>query len=489
MDSVSVEEKVQISVPKSENDSLKRIQEVFELQKENLQTLKNSTAKDRKKKLKKLKDAIFSNREKIQEAIYKDFKKPALETDISEIYPTISELKHTLAHFEEWMEDEYVDTPITLIGSSAYVKYEPKGNCLIITPWNYPFYLAISPIIYAIASGNATMLKPSEFTPHTSLAVKELLAQVFNESEVAVILGDHTVSSALLKLKFDHIHFTGSPAVGKIIMKAASEHLTTCTLELGGKSPTIIDETANIKEAATKIVWGKYLNEGQTCIAPDYVLVHQSKKDELIKAMKEQIAKKYGKDKEARMQSGNLTRIVNSKHYNRLVELTQEAIEEGAVVETGATYEKDDNFIDPTILSNIAPHSDIMNEEIFGPIMPVIGFKSLDEALEIVNEKEKPLALYIFSKKEKNINYILEHTSAGGTCVNDTILHITQTNLPFGGINNSGIGKSHGKWGFVDFCNERSVLRQHLPFGMSQLMYPPYNKWTKKLIDITMKWF
>ena len=476
-------------MPKSNNDSSQRINTVFELQKNNLQALKNTSAKERKKKLKILKTKVLEYRTKIQEALYADFKKPALEADISEVYPVISEIKHALSHLDDWMQAEEVETPITLLGSSAYIEYEPKGSCLVITPWNYPFMLTISPLIYAIAAGNAVMVKPSEFTPNTSKVVKDLLNEIFQENEIAVIQGDYHVSTELLKLKFNHIHFTGSPMVGKIVMEAASKHLTSCTLELGGKSPTIVDETANLKEAATKIVWGKYLNEGQTCIAPDYILAHESVKDTLVQEMKIQINKKYGADEAARKSNGNLTRIVNTKHFNRIKDLTDAAITDGAKVETGATYDDADNYIDPTILTNVSKNSTIMEEEIFGPIMPIITFKTLEEAVGLINEKEKPLALYIFSKKNKNIDYLMQHTSAGGTCINDTVLHILQPNLPFGGVNNSGIGKSHGKWGFVDFSNERSVLRQHFSFGMSQLLHPPYSKFTKTLIDITMKWF
>lgn len=486
---VADKKEVKLEIPKSKNDSEAKIQEIFELQKLNLQALKNSSERERRKKLKALKKKVFEYRSKIQEALYADFKKPAIESDISEIYPSITEIKHTLNHFGDWMQNEEVDTPLTLLGSSAYIQYEPKGNCLVITPWNYPFYLAISPLVYAIAAGNATILKPSEFTPHTAALLKAMLAELFEENEVAVIQGDHHVSSALLKLKFNHIHFTGSPMVGKIVMEAASKHLTSCTLELGGKSPTIVDETANINEAATKIVWGKYLNEGQTCIAPDYILVHESKKDALIKAMKVQIEKKYGTSTADRMENNNLCRMVNAKHFSRVRDLTSAAITDGAVLEIGGEYNVVDNYIDPTILSNVSMDSKLMNEEIFGPVMPVVTFKTLEEAMSIINSKERPLALYIFSNKNKNIDYIMQHSAAGGTCINDTIIHITQPNLPFGGVNNSGIGKSHGKWGFVDFSNERAVLRQHFRFGMSQLLHPPYNKFSKFVIDMTMKYF
>lgn len=473
---------------KSDNDSSERIHKIFEAQKANLQKLRDTSLKDRKKKLRALIKAVFKHRENIQNAIYADFKKPAAETDLAEIYPTINELRHTISHLSDWALPLEVDVPMTHFGSSCYVNYEPKGNCLVITPWNYPFFLSISPITYAIAAGNAVILKPSEFTPNTSVAVKAMLAEVFEENEVAVIQGDYTVSAELLKLKFNHIHFTGSPMVGKIVMRAAAEHLTTCTLELGGKSPVIVDETANVNEAAKKIVWGKYLNKGQTCIAPDYMLVHKSKKTELLAKMKEIIEKNYGASEADRKAGDSLCRMVNAKHYNRVKKLIEEAVTDGANVETGASFDDAENYIDPTILTDVKMSSKIMEEEIFGPVLPVIEFDSLEESLRIVNEKERPLALYVFSNKNKNIDQVMNGTTAGGTCINDVILHVSQPNLPFGGINNSGIGKSHGKWGFIDFCNERAVMKQHTRFSAAQLMHPPYTKWTKKLIEFTMKY-
>lgn len=479
---------VQNSIPKSLNDSISRVHEVFELQKANLQNLRNSSIKDRKKKLNALKKAIFDHREKLQQALYKDFKKQPAESDLVELYPAINEIRHTISNLSDWALPQEVDVPLTHLGSSCYVNYEPKGNCLVITPWNYPFFLAVSPITYAIAAGNAVILKPSEFTPHTSQAVKELLASVFNENEVAVIQGDHVVSGALLKQKFNHIHFTGSPMVGKVIMRAAAEHLATCTLELGGKSPVIVDETANTTEAAKKIVWGKYLNKGQTCIAPDYLLVHSSKKAELLEKMKAQIENNYGASEVERMAGEGLCRMVNAKHYNRVKDLINSAVADGAKLEAGGKYNDLENYIDPTILTNVSKDSEVMNEEIFGPVLPVIEFTNLDESLAFINGKERPLALYVFSNKNKNIEKIMNETTAGGTCINDTIMHVSQPNLPFGGINNSGIGKSHGKWGFIDFCNERAVMKQHSRFSAAQLMHPPYTKFTKKLIEFTMKY-
>ena len=278
--------------------------------------------------------------------------------------------------------------------------------------------------------------------------------------------------------------------VGKIVMKAAAENLSSCTLELGGKSPTIVCESANIKEAANKIVWGKYLNEGQTCIAPDYILIQESIKKEFIKEVVSEIEKKYGKTLLDKKNNNNLCRIVNDRHFSRIENLVTNAVSSKAVIEHGGEFDKEACFISPTIISNLSLTDELMQEEVFGPIMPIISFNKLNDAIKIINDNEKPLALYIFSKKHKDINKILQNTSSGGVTINDTLLHISNPNLPFGGINNSGIGKSHGKWGFIDFSNEKAVMTQHLSkLSGSKLLHPPYTKWTKKLIDILMKYF
>lgn len=483
----NIEKPAVVNNIQTENDTDERISQVFSLQKNHLQEFKNSSIKDRKRLLKSLKKVIFEYRSKLQEAMYADFQKPALETDISEIFPAIAELKHTLSHLSDWAADEHVATPQTFLGASSFIKYEPKGNTLIITPWNYPVYLAFSPIISAIAAGNAVIIKPSEFTPNANAVIKQIIAKVFEEKHVAIIQGDYHVSTSLLKLKFDHIHFTGSPAVGKIVMTAAAKHLTSVTLELGGKSPTIIDKSANLKDVASKLVWGKFLNQGQTCIAPDYILVHSSIKTELIKELKLVIKERFGEDNNI-INSPNLCRIVNTSHFERIKNITDKAIQNEAVVEFGAEFDASQNYISPTIISNLSEDDDLMTEEIFGPIMPIVSFDNIDEAIALINKKEKPLALYVFSKTRKNIDAVLNNTSSGGVCINDVLLHVTNPNLPFGGVNNSGIGKSHGKWGFIDFSNEKAVLKQNISFGPSKLLYPPYNKLTKFVIDFTMKW-
>lgn len=478
-----------VSVPKSENDSLEHITSIFQQQRDNLQNLKNETVKTRIKKLKKLRKTILAWREKIQQAIAADFKRPPTETDVVEIFPTVSEIKHLIHHIWELSEPESVDVPLPFFGSSSYVLKEPKGNCLIITPWNYPFFLSMSPVATAIATGNAIVLKPSEFSPNTSKLLKELLAEVFPENEIAVIQGDHVVSQQLLDLKFNHIHFTGSPQVGKIIMREASKHLASVTLELGGKSPTIVDETANIAKAAKKIAWGKWMNAGQTCVAPDYVFVHKSKKAEFIAQLQKSLNAAYGNDEKSWANSNDYTHMINQKHCNRVHSYVNDAVEKGATVVIGNQNEKTDTYLSPMVVEGVPLDSTLMQEEIFGPILPILEYDNIDDALKLVNEREKPLALYIFSSKNKNIRHILNHTSAGGTCVNEVVLHVSQPNLPFGGINNSGIGKSHGKWGFNDFVNERAVMRQHLPYSATELLYPPYNKLSDKLISLVMKWF
>lgn len=467
------------------NDSTERITQLFTAQKNNLSVLRKQSISARKKTLKRLQKEIVKQRKTLQEGIFKDFKKPALETDITEIYPTIAEIKHNIKHLAHWAEKEVTDTPISLFGYSSFIQYEPKGNVLIITPWNYPIYLSFSAIVSTVAAGNAVLLKPSEFAPNVNAVLQQILQNVFDENQVAVVQGDYTVSTELLTKKFDHIHFTGSPTVGKIIMQAAAKHLSSCTLELGGKSPVVVDETAHIKQAAERIVWGKFINAGQTCVAPDYVLVHQSKKDELIQEMKKALAKSYGNEIHA---SADFCRIINAKNHKRLQCLVENAIENNAVIECGGHFREDENYISPTIISNISNDILLMQEEIFGPILPIQTFKNLDDAVEQINNREKPLALYIFSKNKKNTTKILAETNSGGVSINETLLHLINPYLPFGGVNNSGIGKSHGKWGFIDFSNEKSVLKQNLPFGAASLMKPPYTKFTKKLIDFSIKW-
>lgn len=469
-----------------ENPTQQSVLELFKLQKANQFAIGNTTYKERIKKLNALKQAMeVTYKESIRKALYDDFKKPTLETDLTEIYPVLSEIKFVKKHLKSWLKLQQVDTPLALLGASSYIKYEPKGVCLIISPWNFPINLTFGPLVSAIAAGNTVILKPSEMTPHTSRLMAKIIKDLFNENEVALFEGDVELSKALLELPFNHIFFTGSPAVGKSVMKAASEHLTSVTLELGGKSPTIIDESANLEKAVKKIIFGKFTNAGQTCIAPDYVLLQSGLKEDFIKLFKKHIEEFYSEKAEA---SNSYGRIVNQKHFDRLVSYLEEAQQNKSIISVGGNYNSEDNFIEPTLVFDMPEDSKLMQEEIFGPILPVKTFSKIEDTVSYINTKEKPLALYIYSKNKKHIDYILNNTRAGSGCINHNLLQFLNHNLPFGGSNNSGIGKSHGFFGFEAFSNRRSLMKQHT-LGATDLLYPPYNNFKQKLIDLTLKWF
>jgi len=466
--------------------SLKDITAVFNLQKANQYAVANQPISERRRKLKALKKAVeVTFRSAIQEALYKDMGKPKAEVDLTEIYPVTSEIKHALSHLNSWTRKQSVSTPLAFMGSSSSIQYEPKGVCLIISPWNFPVNLTIAPLVSAIAAGNTVIIKPSEMTPYISKVMKELIATVFEENEITLIEGAIQTSTDLLSLPFNHIFFTGAPAIGKVVMSAAAKNLTSVTLELGGKSPTIVDETASIKTAAKRIAWGKFVNAGQVCIAPDYIYVHKSKQEELVNEFTKVIKSFYGDNAN---QSESYTCIVNASHKGRVASMIDNAKEEGATVSYGGKVDEKSNAIEPTILTNVKMSSKVMQEEIFGPILPIIPYDSIEEVIDTINSKEKPLALYIYSKKAKNVNHILKNTRAGGSCVNNNAVHFFNNNLPFGGSNNSGIGKSHGVFGFQEFSNARGVLKQHIPGALEMLM-PPYTNFKETLINLTIKWF
>ncbi|WP_323789241.1 aldehyde dehydrogenase family protein [Psychroserpens sp.] len=468
------------------NDSNNTYETLFNAQKANQYHIGQTSYKERIKKLKALKLALEKTyRYELIEAIYKDFKKPKLETDLTEIYIVVKEIKYAISNLKSWLKNQSVETPITLLGTSSYIKYEPKGVCLIISPWNYPINLTFGPLVSAIAAGNTVILKPSEMTTNTSAVMAKIVNELFNNNEVALIEGDVEVSQELLKLPFNHIFFTGSPAVGKIVMQAAAKHLTSVTLELGGKSPTIIHESTNIKAAIQNLVWGKFLNNGQTCIAPDYVLIHESIKSEFVEAFKTKTLEYYSENP---MTSESFSRIVNGKHFKRLVSYIENAKTNNANIELGGDYDEVSNYIAPTLISNVSEDALLMKEEIFGPILPIKTYTSIDEVLDYINSKEKPLALYVYANNKKFIKTIINSTRAGSTCVNSNALQYSNHNLPFGGSNNSGIGKAHGFFGFQEFSNARSVLKKHT-VGPLHLLFPPYTKFKEKLVKATIKWF
>lgn len=463
------------------------LRRVFNLQLKNRWKISQTTASERIAKLKKLREAVFAQREEIQRAIYQDYRKNPGEVDLTEIYPTTSEITHTIKCLRSWMKPKRVKTPLALAGTRSEVRYEAKGLVLILSPWNYPFNLLMTPLVAAIAAGNCAILKPSSKVPNTSKFLKKFITDLFDESEVAIFEGSSAVSDALLELPFDHVFFTGSPRIGKAVMSAAAKHLASVTLELGGKSPVIIDQSANIPKAAERIMWGKFINAGQTCVAPDYLLIHESRLQEFVTESKKVIERRFGKTEEDRKASPDFCRLVSDGHFEGLVKVLNETVRQGAKIEIGGVSSADQRYLAPTLLSNVTESSEIMKEEIFGPILPIVGFKSLDAACKMVQEREKPLALYIFSEDSAATEKVLNQTTAGGTCINSLIIHLANPDLPFGGIGNSGMGNYHGHFGFKALSHERAVLRQGVIDSL-QMFYPPYTDKVKKLIRLATKY-
>lgn len=464
-----------------------KINKIFAGQVKNKSVVTQSSVKERKTKLKKLLKLVYERRTEIEEAIFADFGKPPQEVQLTEIYVLVNEIKNSLRKLKMWMKPVRVSAPLPFLGSSNKIMYEPKGVSLIISPWNYPFQLALSPVVAAVAAGNCAIIKPSEKSPNTSKLIKKIIKELFNENEVAVIEGGKETAKVLLELPFDHIFYTGGAEVGKIVMRAAAKNLTSVTLELGGKSPVIIDQTANLKDAASKIVWGKFINAGQTCIAPDYLLVHASIKKIFIKYLKESVNKYYC-NLENISECSHYSGIINEKHVSKIKKLLKGSIEEGAKIEFGGESIDGKNFISPTILSSVSMDSQIMKEEIFGPLLPVIKYKDESDINIIIERNSKPLALYIFSKDKKFINRIIKQNPSGGAAINDVVVHYANVNLPFGGVNTSGMGKSHGYYGFKEFSNERGIMKQS-KIPVLKMLYPPYNDFKNKIINLTVKYF
>jgi aldehyde dehydrogenase (NAD+) len=462
---------------------------LFEKQRKKSILMRQESIKDRKARIKAFGKFILSNRQRVGEAVHADIKKPYAEIDLSEVYPVTAEVRNVLNNLDDWAQAEPIDPPLTYLGTRSEIIYEPKGVCLIIAPWNFPFNLCFGPLISCLAAGNTAILKPSEATPNTAALIGSLVREFFEEDLVSVVQGGVETSSQLLKLPFDHIFFTGSTAVGKIVMKAAAENLTSITLELGGKSPTIVDSSANLYDAATRIAFGKFLNKGQTCIAPDYILIEESIRKEFIELLITKIKEMFGEHGKIDEHSPNYSRIVNQKNFQRITELVKDAVEQGAKVEFSGPVIEQENFMHPVILSQVPLNSRIMEEEIFGPVLPVITYSSEEEMIDLINAKPKPLALYIFSNRKAFQNKVIRETSAGSACINDCVLQFTHPNLPFGGVNASGIGKSHGRYGFLAFSNEKPVVKQRGGFSSSYLLHPPYTSRVKRAINMMVKWF
>lgn len=459
---------------------------LFRKQKELAPRLAVSTCRERRKKLVCMLDYLTRHTEEIEQAAFSDMKKPAAEVKLSEILTLTSEIRYHLKHLSRWMGPHRVPTPLLAVGTRSYIRFEAKGTSLILSPWNYPVSLAIKPLISAVSAGCTAIIKPSEFTPGASAFIRNFVRNIFTPEEVAVVEGDKEVATELLGLPFDHIFFTGSPAVGKVVMRAAAEHLTSVSLELGGKSPSIVDETADIPAAAQKIAWAKFLNNGQTCIAPDYVLVHEKVHAAFLSEIKSAVRKMYAPDGSPIQQSPDYARIISESHFGRLHRLYQDALANGAKLVFGGIFDKQDLFAEPTVLDGATPAMAVMQEEIFGPLLPVISFGSVEEAVGKINELEKPLALYIHSRSSSNTDYILAHTSSGNALVNEALLQFQHPEIPFGGTGNSGMGKANGFFGFQEFSNPKGIIKRK--FGTVKFLYPPYSPLKVKILEWMQKY-
>ncbi|HDJ3260074.1 TPA: aldehyde dehydrogenase [Staphylococcus aureus] len=421
----------------------------------------------RKDQLKKLSKAIKSYESDILEALYTDLGKNKVEAYATEIGITLKSIKNARKELKNWTKTKNVDTPLYLFPTKSYIKKEPYGTVLIIAPFNYPFQLVFEPLIGAIAAGNTAIIKPSELTPNVARVIKRLINETFDANYIEVIEGGIEETQTLILLPFDYVFFTGSENVGKIVYQAASENLVPVTLEMGGKSPVIVDETANIKVASERICFGKFTNAGQTCVAPDYILVHESVKDDLITALSKTLREFYGQNIQ---QSPDYGRIVNLKHYHRLTSLLNSA---QMNIVFGGHSDEDERYIEPTLLDHVTSDSAIMQEEIFGPILPILTYQSLDEAIAFIHQRPKPLSLYLFSEDENATQRVINELSFGGGAINDTLMHLANPKLPFGGVGASGMGRYHGKYSFDTFTHEKSYIFKSTRLE-SGVHLPPY---------------
>lgn len=430
------------------------------------------------KALKKLKQAIIKYEKDISNALLLDLGKSSNESYLTEIGMVLSELNFHIKKLKKMMKPQKVKTPLFLFPAKSYIYKEPYGNVLIISPWNYPFLLSINPLIGTISAGNTVIIKPSEFSVHTSNLLEKIIKESFDETYITVILGEAKETNLLLNEKFDYIFFTGSPKVGKIVMEKASKQLTPITLELGGKSPAVITKDANLKLSAKRLAFGKTINAGQTCIAPDYLLIEESLVDDFINEYKNNINEFYNNDP---LNNSNYPKIINNNHFERLISLFKD---ENIVY--GGNYNKDNNKIEPTLVLINNKDTILMQEEIFGPILPIMTFEEIEEVYNYINNKEKPLAAYIFTNNKKTQKSFIENIIAGGIVINDTIMHFSNNNLPFGGVGNSGVGKYHGKESFKTFSHYKSVLNRKMWLDL-KIRYQPINDKEMKVIKKFLK--
>jgi aldehyde dehydrogenase (NAD+) len=442
--------------------------------------LRLTDAAVRREKLARLDTALTEAADAMRAALAADLGRSAAESDVVELIPIMTELRHTRRHLEGWMRPRIARPTAATLGTAARIHTQPLGASLIISPWNFPLSLALGPLVSAVAAGCPVIIKPSEYAPHSAAVLAGIIAKVFDPQEVTVIEGEAETASALLALPFAHIFFTGSPSVGRIVMQAAAQHLAAVTLELGGKSPAIVDASADIRQAAASLVWGKFINAGQTCIAPDHVYVHTSRFPAFLEAAQSAIGRMFGP-------GADYARIVSDKHFARLTALLAEAAGQGAmVIRSGADDAATRRFA-PTLVTQTPPQARLMGEEIFGPILPIIPYTALAEPIAAINAGPKPLALYIFGKDQPTQARILAETSSGGAAINTTLMQFTHPNLPFGGVNNSGLGAAHGQAGYLAFSHRRAVLTER--FSAAAMLRPPYTARTRQLIAMTLRYF
>lgn len=454
------------------------ISEVVKKQRDYFNTNQTKDVNFRLQCLKTLKQNILKYQSEIFSALKTDLGKSETESYMSEVGMVLNELSHTIKHLKSWAKPQRVKTPISNPGAKSFISYEPFGVTLVIAPWNYPFLLSLDPLIASVSAGNCVVLKPSKEAPHVGKIMQKIIEKTFAPEHAYVVLGSSHANQVILEQKYDYIFFTGGKKVGKMVASKAMETLTPVSLELGGKSPCIVDKTCNLKLSAKRIAFGKFLNCGQTCIAPDYCLVDASIKQDFVELIKAEIVNMYTTNA---LSNNDYGKIINKSQFDWLVSL----IDTGKVV-YGGKYDETKLKIEPTVLDNVKLTDSVMQDEIFGPILPIISYNSLDEAINIIKTYPKPLALYLFSNSKKLQNYILSQISFGGGCINDTIMHIANIYLPFGGVGDSGMGKYHGKQSFLTFSNAKSIIKKFNWIDLP-LRYQPYNKFKDKLIKTFMK--
>jgi aldehyde dehydrogenase (NAD+) len=451
------------------------MQQIFNLQHSevNLQRLKNCSSQERLKTLNRIEKMLLDKhwQQEICTALKSDLRKPEGESLSNEITPLLMNITYIRKNLRMWMMEEKYYAPLVMLGFRTKVVYEPKGHVMIMSPWNFPFLVTFIPLLYALAAGNAVIIKPSELAPASSSLLEKMINELFEETEVCVVQGGVETAKRLLELPFHHIFFTGSPATGKKVMEAAAKNLASVTLELGGKSPVVIDSSANIRSAAKKIAWAKTLNYGQSCVAPDYVLVQESRKGDFIKEYQKALKNLFG---ENQTDSRHLGRIIDEKHYHRIKELIDDARQKGGNCIYKNNFDEQSRFIPLTIIDGATTDMRIMQEEIFAPVLPVLTFKEVDEAVRLISRLHRPLVLYIFGSDKKFHRHLLDNTTSGGVVINELMMTIINPALPFGGINHSGIGKSNGIEGFKTFSNMKGVILKR--FDSLFLVYPPYRK-------------